>query len=458
VEKLNYALLLQDQSEEDQIVYTLRNLGAQVKTHRSLNEIWESLFSVAPASVIVDIRLLNSESKFLKNHPMIMSGSIPLIIFYRDSDSPIMRNISDENFYEELKLSSSYEKPLKIIHKRLLRSTEIEVSKAEIEQKLHAREKEVLVLKEKLYNSKSEEIIKTVAYLLTRRFYYNQKLVRNFIGALAKTIEDFSFIERMILFEINHSKQRIKTVNISNKSKNIPSLRIEEVLTDSYFKGYMLKACESAAFDEFGHNSVIIRIDELPGRTKYFMALKVESKYINHVDTNYLSNILSSELQKSASCLSSKLLIKSVYEIFPLADRIRKNLDHRKVIYHIDLSSLRESIDSVEEFQWESFFNELLEGLIISLGGDNILYVNGISGVFFAVDYSFDTKEISLYLDSLKVWSYFESDESSLGKMIELKLEKLNLKQDSIECMLLFKRKTDNRVKNFTNRENVDVF
>ena len=83
---LNYALLIQDQTEEDQINYCLRKCGVNITTHRSLNELWQSMLTNTPQAIIVDIRLFNNEERFLKDHPLVLSGSVSLILFFRDSD------------------------------------------------------------------------------------------------------------------------------------------------------------------------------------------------------------------------------------------------------------------------------------------------------------------------------------------------------------------------------------
>ena len=434
--KLNYALLLIDQTEEDQINYSLRKCGASVKTYRSLNELWESLFTETPSAVVVDIRLFNNEERFLKDHPLIMNSTVSLILFFRDSDGPILKNLNEQIFYDYLKMSPSYDQMCRHINHRLQLVLKLEKERVEYAQKLEVREKELQKFQNKFYQVKSEEAVKTVGYLFTKRFFHQLKITKNFLAALSQTLEDFSFIESYMLFEIDREKQKIKTVNLSKKSRVIPNIFIEESLTNSYFKGHVVKTCDSIINDTFGYHSKLVKLEKLPGSIRYILGLKVSSNYVDHVDVEYISRIISTELQRSTSQSVSRSLIKPIHELLPYADRIKRNIDHRNVIYQIDLVALKNEIKNFEEFSFEEFFNDLVSGINQVFSGQASIYTNGLNEIYILADYSINIDEAALFLDNFMTWSYFDSEETSIGRLIDFTLRRLNLKESCLEKIL----------------------
>ena len=434
--KLNYALLLIDQTEEDQINYSLRKCGASVNTYRSLNELWESLFTATPNAVVVDIRLFNNEERFLKDHPLIMDSTVSLILFFRDSDGPILKNLNEKIFYDYLKMSPSYDQMCRHINHRLQLVLKLEKERVEYAQKLEAREKELQKFQHKFFQVKSEEAIKTVAYLFTKRFFHQLKITKNFLAALSQTLEDFSFVESYMLFEVDREKQKIKTANLSKKSRVMPNIFIEESLTNSYFKGHVVKTCDSIVNDTFGYHSKLLKLEALPGSIRYILGFKVSSNYVDHVDVEYISRIISAELQRSTSQSVSQTLIKPIHELLPFADRIKRNVDHRNVIYQIDLGALKNEINNFGEFSFQEFFNDLVSGINQAFSGQVSIYTDGLNAIYLMADYSLSRDEATLFLDRFMTWSYFDTEESSIGKLIDFPMRQLNLKESCLEKIL----------------------
>jgi hypothetical protein len=436
VKSLNYAILIQDQSEEDQLNYSLRQCESTVTTYSSLEELWSCLFSNTPNAVIVDIRLFNNEDRFLKDHPLVKDNTISLIPFYRDSDGPILKNIPEDTFYDQIKMSPSYELVCRQISKRLQRIRELELDRSDLSQKLEVREKELASHQKKFYQLRSEEAVKTVAYLFSKRFFHQFRITKNFLSALSHTIEDFSFIEEFILFEVDGQRQRIKTINLSEKSTSIPSILSEESLTDSYFKSYVTKTCGSIVRDIFGRHTLIIKIESMPGKTKYVVGFKVQSAYMGHVDNEFLSKVLSGELQRFTSPEFVGSSVKPLHELIPIAERIKKNIDHRHVMYQIDLQALKSSVNNFHEFHWNSFFNDLIVGINQTLNGRSSIFADGINSIYLVCDYSIEIKEVMLFLNDIMTWSYFESEDTSIGKLIDFPLRQINLKDECLGKIL----------------------
>ena len=432
MKKLNYSLLLQDQSEEDQIHYSLRKCNSNVKTFNDLDSLWASLFTETPSAVIVDIRLFNNQEKFLKNHPLVVNKTVALIIFSREADGPILRNISPEIVFDHIKFSSNYDLLIQHINIRLSYVVELEHKVVELGQMNDAKANELSAVRKQLYKIKSDELSKTIAYMMTKRFFYQFRMMKNFLPALAKTMDDFSFIEKLIVFEVDAKKQKIRTLNLSDKTTTIPSLQTEETLTDAYFKSYVVKTCNSIIADLFGLNNISFNLEKYPGKVKYVVGLKTQKSHKAHIDEEFLSRVLSGELQRFSDEDFINLSQRPLYEIFSVAQRIAMNQDARNVVYHIDFSSLNCSIEKEDYFHWDSFFNDLISGINQTLNGLGTIFINGISDLFIVADYSVEIKELMYFLDQFMTWSYFEAEESSVGKLIELPLLRLNLKKKSI--------------------------
>ena len=83
-------------------------------------------------------------------------------------------------------------------------------------------------------------------------------------------------------------------------------------------------------------------------------------------------------------------------------------------------------------FHWDSFFSDLVSGINQTINGSGDIYINGISDLFIVADYSVEMKELMYFLDQFMTWTYFETEESSIGKLIDLSLVRLNLKKKSI--------------------------
>jgi len=457
VNKLNYALLIQDQTEEDQLNYALRKCDANVKTYRSLNELWSSLFTDTPNAIFADIRLFNNEEKFLKDHPLIINNTVSLILFYRDSDGPIVKNLPDSLFFDFVKLSSVYDLTCRRIHFRLKKFIQLELEKNELAQKIDAKDREFNNFQQKYFKLKSDEAMKTVGYLFVKRFFHQFRMTKNYLSSLAQTLEDFSFIQDYLMFEVEKEKQRIKTLNLSDKSRAIPSILIEENLTAAYFKNYTLKTCESIAADIFGRHSITLTLESSPGKIKYILSLKVNASYFDHVDKEFLSRILSGELQRFYAPEYISNIVKPIYELMPREDRIQKNIEHRNCLYEISLKSLKQEITAFNDFRWKNFFDDLIIGINQSMNGKGEIYVNGIDGLFIVIDYSFEIKELMYFLNQFMTWSYFEVEESSIGKMVDLGIRQLNLKTENLEQILGIEGRNSSVIDRKSFQEMIDV-
>lgn len=455
--KLNYALLIQDQTEEDQINYALRKCQANVQTFNSLNELWSSLFTETPNAIFVDIRLFNNEDKFLKDHPLIINKTVNLILFFRESDGPIVKNLPLELFFDQIKLSSTYDLSCRQIHLRLNRIIQLEFEKKELTQKLDAKNLELDTIQQKYYQVKSDEVMKTVAYVFIKRFFHQFRITKNFLNSLAQTIEDFSFIQEYLIFEVEKQKQKIKTINLSGKAKGIPSILIEENITDAYFKNYAVKTCTSIASDLFGRQAVSFNLESSPGKIKYILSLKLQSNYVDHFDREFLSKILSADLQRFSAPEYLSAEVKPIYELIPVAERIQKNMDHRNCIFEISFGSLKSEIIKYNEFRWHNFFRDLIIGILQTISGKGEIYSNGLDSLFVVMDYTIEIKELMFFLDQFMTWSYFDSEESSIGKMVDLPIRQLNLKSMPIEQILGVGRNMINPSENKTIQEMIDV-
>ena len=437
MKNLNYSILLQDQSEEDQINYALRKCQSHVKTHQSLDQLWESLFSETPTAVIIDIRLINNNKFFFKNHPLIQSKAVALILFYRDSDGPILKNLKPSLVFDQIKFSSNYDLLVEQINYRLNHLVRLEEEVTEYRHQFEAKSSELTAVRNQLYKQKSDELFKTVAYLFTKRFFHQFRMMKNFLPALSKTIEDFSFIESFIVFEVDSKRQHIKTLNLSGKSKIIPSFKSEDSLTNAYFKGYVTKTCNSIIADLFGMNNLSIKLEDNPGRVKYVLGIKVQKDYHSHIDGEFLTRVLSGELQRFYAPEFISNNQKSIHELIPVAERIRCNFDTRNVVYQINFETLKNAISSYDVFHWDNFYRDLITGINQSLNSSGTIYLDGINGLYLLVDYSYDVKDLMYFLDQFMTWSYFDSEESTIGKLVDLRLVRLNFKKTRLEEILI---------------------
>ena len=428
--KLEYSILLLDQSEEDQINFSLRQLGSKITTFKNLDSLWQSIFVSPPSAIIIDIRKMNTEEKTILSHPIIKNKNIPLILFYRDSDLPILRNIELDNFYDKIKMAPSYSEDLKRITNQVNCLLSKEIIAQELKQTLDLKDIEIENLKKDNIKIKSNEIYRSIGYLFIQRFFHQLKLKKNFIPSLAGTIEDFSFIENYILFEIDSEKQKVRSNNISTKSKVIPSFNVEENLTNAYFKNHITKTCTSITVDLFGKDSIICKIEEMPGKVKFILGMKISKEYLKFVDNEFISKVLSSELQRFADKNLIKNVIKPLWDLLPWADRIKKDIDVRNILYLIDLSDLKKTAQ--KNFHWNLFFEDFINGINQVTNGEAQIFNDGFSKLYIVLDYTVDIKFLMHYLDEFMVWNYFEDENNSIGKIIELSLKRINLKETEL--------------------------
>ena len=335
-------------------------------------------------------------------------------------------------------MSPSYEAVCQKINQRLQLVFKLECERNDILQKLEAKEKELEKFQRKYYQSKSEEAFKAVAYLFSNRFFHQFRITKNFLSALSQTLEDFSFIKEYILFEVRDCGQQVQSLNLSSKSRTIPRISLEETVTGSYFKSYVAKTCNSITNELFGKNSINFKIEQIPGRIQFVLGVKLESNYVNHIDSSYISRVLSGELQRYTSPNLVKEILKPIHLLFPIAERIKKNIDHRQVIYQVDLGMLTREINSFDEFSWNSFFNDVVIGLNEGMKGEVTIFSDGVRGIFLLADYSTNIDEAALFLQNLMTWSYFNSEESTIGRLIDLSIRRLNLKESCLEKIIGF--------------------
>ena len=118
-------------------------------------------------------KAFNNQDKYFKIIHSIINKAVALIIFSRESDGPILRNISPEIVFDHIKLSSSYDLLIEHINIRLSHLVELEHKVVELGQMNDARENELRAVRKQLYKNKSDELLKTIAYMMTKDFFIN---------------------------------------------------------------------------------------------------------------------------------------------------------------------------------------------------------------------------------------------------------------------------------------------
>jgi len=73
------------------------------------------------------------------------------------------------------------------------------------------------------------------------------------------------------------------------------------------------------------------------------------------------------------------------------------------------------------------------------------------------IDYSFEIKELMYFLNQFMTWSYFEVEESSIGKMVDLGIRQLNLKTENLEQILGIEGRNSSVIDRKSFQEMIDV-
>jgi DNA-binding NarL/FixJ family response regulator len=273
-----FAQILIEDSEESELIHmSLHKAGAQCEAHLSLKSLWDSLISSPSNLIIVDVRLMNSESYVLFDHPFIKNGNVEVVIFHREEDYPLLRTTGSLNVFDFLIESVNYDVFTSSLVRKIVKVMDSERKLQSSLSNVEALEKKIVDLEKSHLESKNIFLNKMRFNQFCETFWKKKPEHHEFLDCLIDVVETTNIFEQMIIIYAGENRKFLKSFASEKQFIiNMPTIPLAMNSENPLDEKYIEQTCRILAKDKLGESSTMVRVYGEDKRVALFLCIKIQ--------------------------------------------------------------------------------------------------------------------------------------------------------------------------------------
>jgi hypothetical protein len=360
--------------------------------------------------LFIDTEALKNVERFLVEHPRFLNKDLILIGLGQNIQSKILQTT-----LQEVPSSQTLEATLNwgelfFEMKVQNRSSERELSliKNDFEQSFESVQENKII----------SEQWRNVSQMIQVLEKLKPKTKRDFLENLASRLDSWRGLKASSFYELNPAGDQLTSIKFKGeKNRKLPTIGLGKKCENG-IEYFVQEMAYQVAFEELGRNTIAIIIEGIQKHPDVVCFLSFNENHFESINKRYnwsifeglLSNlykkIMARELDDSETEVQSQFV--PVWEFFKTMDLGIEN----QVFLGIDLQNLNRFISQKTkvQFEWSSFFNDLLIKVASRLSKESLVTTFGSQYILIAEKRSLAKKlhlELDLFLKDFDYWQYF---------------------------------------------------
>jgi len=364
---MEVALLLSDLKTAQKIAEVFRQVGVIPYIYEDLISFWDGVLDSIPLLSVVDVSLMNTETRLLKNHPYVRSEELNLCFFYRPSERPLLMSTYDIFNFGTIEEGAYYQGQIKSILQRVNKYLDFSYDHQDKEIKTNQLTRQVEAAAEALEGEREARTYRQMLDGLCEQFS-QQRNAEDFYSLCEEVFSRWDGCQEFAYLELTPNNTKlISPPSDAPKVRMLPSIWPGQACPRGieYFAQAMagqvtmeLMGVDVVALQIFGrYNSPDKLIYLRPSSAemlRYFAWDRLE-KFLSGIYCYYCYRDL------SPAALSG---LTNVFDFMTAVDRNLYGHEVLDDVYDIDFSKLvSTAMQSKRQFHWDHFFRDLLSRL-----------------------------------------------------------------------------------------------
>ena len=365
--KMEVALLLSDLKQAQKIADVFRQVGVIPYIYEDLLAFWDGVLESIPILSVVDVALMNTETRMLKNHPYVRSEELNLCFFYRPSDKPLLMSTYDIFNFGLIEESDYYQGPIKSILARVNKHLDFAFYGHQREVKNTQLTRQMEAAAEALEGEREARSYRQMLDGLCEQFSQHRN-ADDFYTVCEEVFSAWEGCQEFAYLELTpNSTKLISPPSESPKARMLPSIWPGQACPRGieYFAQAMasqvtmeLMGVDVVALQIFGRfaspDKLIYLRPAHQDMLRYFAWDRLE-KFLSGIYCYYCLRDL------SPASLSG---LTNVFDFMASVDRNLYGHEVLDEVFDIDFSKLvSTAMQSKRQFHWDHFFRDLLSRL-----------------------------------------------------------------------------------------------